>query len=173
MLAEQDPLTGLYNRRYVDAQLSLALMRLRDGGPELAIAMIDLDHFKRVNDRFSHEVGDDVLRELGELLSRCADAVRGGVAARIGGEEFLVILPGTDRAAARTCFEAPRREIADRDWAPIAAGLAVTASIGVVSAPGDGQRSSALLRLADERLYAAKAAGRNIVIADGADETSR
>ena len=163
-LAERDPLTGLYNRRYVDEQLSLSLMAVRDGGPALAIAMIDLDFFKRVNDLRSHEVGDDVLRAVGQILSRLAAAVPGGVAARMGGEEFLLILPGTDEGAVEACAEAVRRSIAEHDWQPITAGVAVTASIGVAVAPADGQRNSSLLGAADRRLYLAKSSGRDRVV---------
>jgi two-component system cell cycle response regulator len=169
-LAVRDPLTGLHNRRYVDEQLSLALMRLRDGGPQLAIAMIDLDHFKQVNDRFSHEVGDDVLRAVGKILSQAVSTAPGAVAARMGGEEFLLVLPDLTPDVAGERFEALRRSIADYDWRLIAAGLTVTASIGVVVAPADGQRSPVLLRTADARLYLAKGSGRNRVICSSAED---
>jgi diguanylate cyclase (GGDEF)-like protein len=169
-LAVRDPLTGLHNRRYVDEQLSLALMRLRDGGPQLAIAMIDLDHFKQVNDRFSHEVGDDVLRAVGKILSQAVSTAPGAVAARMGGEEFLLVLPDLTPDVAGEQFEALRRSIADYDWRLIAAGLTVTASIGVVVAPADGQRSPVLLRTADARLYLAKGSGRNRVICSSAED---
>lgn len=163
-LAERDSLTGLYNRRYIDEQLSLFLVAVRDGGPALTIAMIDLDLFKRVNDMRSHEVGDDVQRAVGEILSRLAATVPGGVAARLGGEEFLLILPGTDEEVADGCAEAVRRSIEEHDWWPITAGIPVTVSIGVAISPADGQRSSKLLGVADARLYSAKRSGRNRVV---------
>lgn len=172
-LAERDPLTGLYNRRYVDEQLSLSLMAVRDGGPSLAIAMIDLDLFKRVNDLRSHEVGDDALRAVGHILSRLVATVPGGVAARMGGEEFLLILPGTDEEAADALAEAVRLSIAEHDWQPITAGLSVTVSIGVAVAPTDGHRRSKLLGTADARLYSAKRSGRNRVVRSEATHTPR
>lgn len=163
-LAERDPLTGLHNRRHVDEHLGMSLMNLSNGGPSLAIAMIDLDHFKLVNDSLSHEAGDEVLRTLGRILAQAAELVPGSVAARLGGEEFLLILPGTGEEAARERAEALCRAIADFDWSPITGGLPVTASIGVAVAPADGSQSSDLLRTADMRLYVAKRDGRNRVV---------
>ncbi|TFD12015.1 GGDEF domain-containing protein [Cryobacterium sp. TMT1-21] len=163
-LAERDPLTGLHNRRFVDEHLGLALMRLREGGPELAVAMLDLDHFKRINDTFSHEIGDEVLRAIGRILIDAVWAVPGGIAARLGGEEFLLILPETDANQARAVFDELGRTIADFDWWPMTENLPVTASIGVAVAPLDGEHTSDLLRAADTRLYVAKQAGRNQVV---------
>ncbi|TFB84469.1 GGDEF domain-containing protein [Cryobacterium algoricola] len=163
-LAERDPLTSLHNRRFVDEHLSIAAIRSGEGGPCFAIAMIDIDHFKRINDALSHAVGDEVLRKLGEILKLAANRVAGGIAARLGGEEFLLILPGADAAEARERFEEARSDIADYDWTPITAGLPVTASIGVALAPEDGVQTSDLLRAADVRLYVAKRDGRNRVV---------
>ncbi|TFD28279.1 diguanylate cyclase [Cryobacterium cryoconiti] len=163
-LAERDPLTGLHNRRFVDERLGVALLRMREGGPTLAIAMVDLDHFKRINDTLSHEVGDSVLREVGRLLIDAAASVTDGIAARLGGEEFLLALPGLEAGEAQLHFEAVCRAIADHDWSPITGSLPVTASIGVALAPADGQQSSDLLRAADVRLYVAKRDGRNRVV---------
>lgn len=163
-LAERDPLTGLHNRRFVDEHLGSALMRLREGGLPLAIAMIDLDHFKRINDTLSHEVGDEVLRALGRILIDAAKAVPDAIAARLGGEEFLLILPETDAETAHAYFEGLCRTIAGYNWAPITHTLPVTASIGVALAPDDGSQSSDLLRAADVRLYVAKRDGRNRVV---------
>jgi two-component system, cell cycle response regulator len=163
-LAEQDPLTGLPNRRFIDEQLALELMRVREGGVPLSIAMVDIDHFKRINDSLSHAVGDEVLRTLGQILTDAVAPVPGGVAARLGGEEFLLILPGLTPAEAYARFETVCRSIADFDWSPITADLPVTASLGVARAPADGDKKSELLRAADVRLYAAKRDGRNRVV---------
>lgn len=154
----------MHNRRFVDEHLGSALMRLREGGLPLAIAMIDLDHFKRINDTLSHEVGDEVLRALGRILIDAAKAVPDAIAARLGGEEFLLILPETDAESAHAYFEDLCRTIAGYDWAPITHTLPVTASIGVALAPDDGSQSSDLLRAADVRLYVAKRDGRNRVV---------
>jgi two-component system cell cycle response regulator len=163
-LAERDPLTGLHNRRFVDEHLGAALMTLREGGLPLAIAMIDLDHFKRINDTLSHEVGDEVLRTLGRILINAVKSVPDAIAARLGGEEFLLILPATDADTAHANFEGLCRTIADFDWTPITQHLPVTASIGAALAPDDGIQSSDLMRAADVRLYVAKRDGRNRVV---------
>ncbi|MEA2445966.1 MAG: hypothetical protein QOJ12_3258 [Thermoleophilales bacterium] len=159
--AERDWLTGLYNRRY----LAAALERLNDGpGAEpLSLAIVDLDHFKDVNDRFGHDVGDRVLVRAGELL---ADAVRpADVVARTGGEEFVILMPVADTEAATACAERLRAIVAAENWHAITADLAVTASIGVASTSVD-TRADDVLKLADRRLYAAKHAGRNRVDAE-------
>jgi diguanylate cyclase (GGDEF)-like protein len=163
-LAERDSLTGLHNRRHMEDKLSHVLTTVREGGPPVAVGMLDLDHFKRINDILSHVVGDDVLRTVGQILTRATAEVAGGAATRIGGEEFLLILPGTDADRAREFFDALCGSIASYDWLPVTKGIPVTASIGVVVAPTDGQRRSALLRAADVRLYAAKHGGRNRVV---------
>jgi diguanylate cyclase (GGDEF)-like protein len=157
--AERDWLTGLYNRRY----LAAALDRLTDGvGDEpLSLAIVDLDHFKHVNDRFGHDIGDRVLVRTAELL---LDAVRpSDVVARTGGEEFVVLMPHTEPAAAVACCERLRAAIRDEPWERIAAGMTLTASVGVASLP-DASDLDALARLADRRLYAAKHAGRDRVV---------
>ena len=159
--AERDWLTGLYNRRY----LAAALERLNDGaGSEpLSLAIVDLDHFKEVNDRFGHDVGDRVLVRAGELL---ADAVRpSDVVARTGGEEFVVLMPVADTEAATACADRLRGIVAAERWDQIAPGLRVTASIGVASTSA-GTGADDVLKLADRRLYAAKHAGRNRVDAE-------
>ena len=162
-MSERDPLTGLHNRRFVDEHLDRLLVGLRDGGSPLAIAMLDVDHFKQVNDTVSHGTGDDVLRALGVILDDSLADVPGGIAARLGGEEFLLILPGLVPAEVRSLCEAVRSAIDGFDWAPITGRLQVTASLGVALAPQDADTSSALLRAADVRMYVAKRDGRNRV----------
>jgi len=153
-----DPVTGLPNRREFDAQIGQLVAR--STGP-LALALLDLDHFKRVNDRFSHLVGDDVLRVCARLLresSRDRDLV-----ARFGGEEFAIVLPGAEFPIALVVCERMRRAIAEYPWDTIQPGLAVTASLGcVVGLPGTTTQE--MLTGADRQLYAAKAAGRNLVM---------
>lgn len=146
----EDPLTGLANRRFLDHLLVAAQ-------PGLTVAMIDVDHFKSVNDRFSHQVGDEVLRRLGHLLrTACRDA---DTAARYGGEEFaLLIHDGMADLAERV-----RARVEAYDWHRISPGLRITVSIGV--AAGDETTSPEnLVALADSRLYEAKRAGRNRVV---------
>ncbi|SFF72956.1 diguanylate cyclase (GGDEF) domain-containing protein [Actinoplanes philippinensis] len=149
----EDPLTGLGNRRHLD--------QLMAGGlAGHAILLVDVDHFKRVNDEHSHLVGDGVLRLLAGLLR---SACRGDdVVVRFGGEEFAVLLSGSDLDNAVTTAERLRAEVAAHDWAAVAPGLTVTVSIGL--ALGDESTDpGVVLARADERLYAAKRAGRDRV----------
>lgn len=166
-MAERDPLTELHNRRFVDEHLSMLLSLLREGGAPVAIAMIDVDHFKRINDTLSHEVGDDVLRTLGRILTKSVESVPGAIAARLGGEEFLLILPAHDAAAVGALCEKVRLDVAGHDWSHIDGGLRVTVSLGVALAPVDAVTSSSLLRAADVRMYVAKRDGRNRVVHAG------
>ena len=166
-MAERDPLTELYNRRHVDERLAALLQSLREGGPSVAVAMLDVDHFKRINDTLSHEVGDVVLRTLGGILRQAVAGVPGAIAARLGGEEFLLILPGLSPVEVRMRCERVRLEVSGHDWSPIAAGLGVTVSLGVAIAPEDATTSSSLLRAADVRMYVAKRDGRNRVVHAG------
>ncbi len=153
-----DPVTGLPNRRDFDAEFGQLVAR--STGP-IALVLLDLDHFKRVNDRFSHLVGDDVLRICARLLresSRDHDLV-----ARFGGEEFAVVLPGAELPIALVVCERMRRGIEEFNWSTLHPGLGVTASLGcAVGLPGTTTQE--LLGEADRHLYAAKAAGRNTVM---------
>ncbi len=164
-MSYRDPLTGLLNRRHVDEDLDRRLA----GCAPLAVAMVDLDHFKAVNDTCSHDAGDAVLLRTAAMLEAAvARAARspGAYAARLGGEEFLLVLPGLDLVRARELAEDLRHRIAAHDWSDVAPGAPVTASIGLAAAPGPPQpvsRCAELLREADVQLYAAKAAGRDRV----------
>lgn len=162
-LSCRDPLTGLYNRRHLDEDLDRRLTQ----GEDLAIAMVDLDHFKRVNDTCSHEAGDAVLVRLAALLDDATAAAHAeAYAARLGGEEFLLVLPGHGTPAARAVAETLRRTIAATDWTDIAPRAPVTASIGLASSPDAGRaplERAGLLREADRQVYAAKDAGRDRV----------
>ncbi|MDP5181703.1 GGDEF domain-containing protein [Blastococcus sp. BMG 814] len=160
-LSLRDPLTGLYNRRYVDDELP-RLLAAHPG--EVTVALLDLDHFKRINDTCSHEVGDRVLRTVAELLQEHGrrDSDPGGsFVARLGGEEFLLVLTGTDPGTAVRQLEAVRRAIGAHPWDELTAGLPVTVSIG--SAHGGTTPADALGR-ADAALYAAKRQGRDRVV---------
>ena len=158
----RDPLTGLYNRRYVDDRLPALLARGREDAASLAVAIADLDHFKLVNDTLSHDTGDEVLRRIGTMLQSFA-VERGGFAARLGGEEFLLVLPGLDDAAAVAACEQLRTAVREHTWTPVVGDIPVTISLGVVSTFAGAATPSQLMALADQRLYASKHAGRDRV----------
>ncbi len=160
----EDALTGVANRRRLDQRLADEFaLALRHGRP-LAVAIADLDHFKDVNDRHSHAVGDAALRATARLLAgqvRHTDLV-----ARFGGEEFVVLLVETDAGAALRVCEKLRTAVAEHDWSAIQPGLALTVSIGVCADTAVTSHER-MLALADRNLYLAKAAGRNRVIGSG------
>jgi diguanylate cyclase (GGDEF)-like protein len=161
--ARRDPLTGLRNRRFLDEELPELIAA---GGP-LTVAIVDLDHFKRVNDQLSHDVGDQVLVQVAKLLETELAAVSpDGFVARMGGEEFLLVLPGTEVADATAHLDGVRRAIRCFDWAELTRGVPVTVSIGMAGLqdlPTPTQAS--LLSTADRHLYVAKHAGRDRVVA--------
>jgi diguanylate cyclase (GGDEF)-like protein len=158
--AREDPLTGLANRRAFDDAFPARLADARAAGRPLAVALFDIDRFKTVNDRFTHAIGDAVLREVAALLG--AHCRASDVAARIGGEEFVLLLREADRASALAVAGRVRTEVAARDWSAVAEGLTVTISAGVAADPGTGSAAD-LLRAADDALYRAKRAGRDRV----------
>ena len=165
--ARRDPLTGLYNRRFIDERLPQAMAEATMAGTPLTVALIDLDYFKRINDTLSHDVGDRVLVAVADLLSTRQDSLASdGFAARMGGEEFLVVLPGVSAAGAPQRLEMIRLDVASYHWAPVTGELPVTVSIGAVTVtPAGGDTQAELLAEADRRLYAAKRAGRDRVVA--------
>lgn len=161
-LSIHDDLTGLHNRRHFDEQAANAYARARRYGQPLTVMICDVDHFKDVNDRYSHAVGDAVLAQLGRALRhgvREADIV-----ARYGGEEFVVVFPQTAIQQAAVLCERIRERVAGFDWTEVQPGLRVTLSMGL---DGDLARGSvdAMLAAADGRMYEAKAAGRDRVVA--------
>ncbi|WP_295452078.1 sensor domain-containing diguanylate cyclase [uncultured Thiodictyon sp.] len=163
--AIRDPLTGLFNRRYLDETLPRELQVSRRRGEPLAVAMLDLDHFKRFNDAYGHEAGDAVLRAVGALLNASLRA--GDLACRYGGEELTLILPGTSLDAARERLDGLRRAIMQTRILYRGGDLpAITASVGVAVAGGEETDATALLARADAALYRAKEAGRNRIVAD-------
>ncbi len=161
-LADEDSLTGLANRRAAERALAVAL---ESASPvPLALLFMDLDHFKTINDRFGHAMGDRVLREYAQLMRQSSRS--GDIAARWGGEEFLLILMGADAARAGEIGERLRSAVERFDWAALDPALAVTLSIGLASSTETtGRGAGSLLALADARLYAAKSGGRNRVVA--------
>jgi diguanylate cyclase (GGDEF)-like protein len=163
-LSVRDPLTGLHNRRHLDSRLIELLAEVETGTTQLTVGLLDLDHFKRINDTRSHAVGDEVLRQVAGLLQAATGELPGGIAARMGGEEFLVLLPGMDRAEGTERLERLRRDIAAHPWADVTDGISVTVSVGVASAPTDATARAELLSVADENLYRAKRAGRDQVV---------
>ncbi|MGY1602069.1 diguanylate cyclase [Geodermatophilus sp. SYSU D00815] len=168
-LSLRDPLTGLYNRRYVDEQLPGLLRRAAAVAAPVTVALLDVDHFKRVNDTCSHEVGDQVLRTVGELLEQleAPEAGTGSFVARMGGEEFLLVLVG-DPAEAVAHLDAVRRAVAGHPaWGRLTGGLPVTVSIGATCAAGPvAEPPVELLGRADRHLYRAKREGRDRVVDD-------
>lgn len=161
--AVQDPLTGLANRRGLERWLAEHWSRVVFGQP-LALLLLDLDHFKQINDRFGHATGDLVLQAVAELLR--AECRATDLAARYGGEEFVLAFAGTNTAAALPLAERIRCLIASQGWSRVAPGLDVTSSFGLADA-SEAVDVTALLTLADRRLYAAKFGGRNRVVASG------
>ncbi|BCJ55037.1 hypothetical protein Asp14428_65120 [Actinoplanes sp. NBRC 14428] len=156
--ATEDPLTGLPNRR--GAELRLPTMTAHAG--DLCVAIADVDLFKGVNDRFGHFVGDEVLRRIASVLR---DSVRDSdLVARLGGEEFLIGLDGVDLDEGRARCEVLRAQVAAYPWESLEPGLSVTISLGLAVIPADGDLPAAMTR-ADQRLYDAKRAGRNRVVA--------
>ncbi|MFG1608416.1 diguanylate cyclase [Actinoplanes sp. NPDC049265] len=163
-MAHRDALTGLYNRRYVNERMPALLGEVSFDGTPLSLALVDLDHFKRINDTLSHNTGDTVLQHLGQLLSDAAGERE--FAARMGGEEFVLIFPATEADEAERRCEALRRRIADYPWSTITGTLPVTASIGITTVFDGDLSPSAVLSRADRNLYAAKHNGRNRVVGD-------
>lgn len=166
--AIRDPLTGLFNRRYLDETLPRELYRRQRAGEPLVVAMLDLDHFKHFNDLYGHEAGDTVLRAVGGLLRRSLRA--SDLACRYGGEELTVVMSGSSLDDARTRLDALRQAVVHLHL-PYRDGTlpAVTVSIGVASADAGETDPAALLSRADAALYRAKEQGRNRVEVAGAN----
>ncbi|HWF63183.1 MAG TPA: PleD family two-component system response regulator [Rhizomicrobium sp.] len=167
-MAITDQLTGLHNRRYMSRHLDNLLANARRGGRPLAFVIMDIDHFKQVNDTYGHDIGDEVLKE---FAGRIAANVRGiDLACRYGGEECVVVMPDTDVAFACSIAERLRQTVEANpvkvSRAPGA--LNVTISIGIARMEGEGDTAEALLHRADQALYRAKRSGRNRVVADAA-----
>jgi diguanylate cyclase (GGDEF)-like protein len=159
-MATHDPLTGLHNRRYADDYLEERIGEFERYGRSFALAILDLDFFKRINDDFSHHAGDEVLKSVATILAeRCRDT---DLVARYGGEEFLLCFPQADLASAREACEKIRLAVEMTEWGLLVPGVRVTLSAGVTTMQaGFGRRE--LLGAADQALYVAKSDGRNRV----------
>lgn len=157
-LAHTDPLTGIPNRRYLEMTLDTALLNIKTAGGKLSVAMMDIDHFKAINDTYSHAVGDIVLRRVANIVT---EQLRGeDLVSRIGGEEFLIVLRNTHVEAAQEACERILSAFRNYDWGAITPGLKVTASIGIADTQQLTDRAS-IVAAADTALYQAKIAGRN------------
>jgi two-component system cell cycle response regulator len=164
-MALTDSLTGLYNRRYLTAHLEGLMARTAAGVDGPALLALDIDRFKSINDGYGHPGGDVVLCEISQRIARNVRPF--DLVARYGGEEFVVVMPETPIAVAAAVAERLRHAIADEPIVSpdIPAGVRVTISIGVAATlPGGDDSSAALLKRADDALYAAKHLGRNRVM---------
>ncbi len=158
-----DRLTGLYNRRHMEASLRRELERAKRTGTNLGLVLMDVDHFKRFNDTHGHEAGDLVLKELGAFL--CSSIRAGDIPCRFGGEELLIILPASDLVDSYKQAERIRKGVENLAIRHSENSLRVTVSVGVSSFPDNGDTTEALINAADSALYKAKRAGRDTVVA--------
>ena len=162
-MAMTDPLTGLYNRCYLDQHLEMAMQRNRTAGKPLSFLLLDIDHFKVVNDSHGHAAGDKILKQFAERIER---SVRGfDLCARFGGEEFVVMMPEADRALAEKVGERLRwaMEVEAFETGEDVGAIDVTCSVGGATLR-DGEDAPSLMKRADMALYKAKNAGRNKMV---------
>jgi diguanylate cyclase (GGDEF)-like protein len=159
----RDPLTGLFNRRFLEETLEREIRRAVRSEQALGLLMLDLDHFKKFNDTYGHEAGDSVLRETALFLAKSVRAE--DIVCRFGGEEFVVILPLADLHATQARAERIRSKLRDLTVMHQGRSLGmITASLGVSALPDHGTARSALLEAADAALYRAKREGRDRVV---------
>lgn len=162
----RDELTGVHNRRHFVQVAEQELQRAQREGHPLSLVMMDIDHFKKINDQHGHPTGDAALKAVGTML---AGTTRSGhLASRLGGEEFAVLLPGADHAQALACAEQWRSTLADMTILADGTALRLTASFGVASFPQQADSLVGLMKVADTRLYRAKALGRDRVAGEAA-----
>jgi len=167
-MAITDGLTGLYNRRYMESHLGALVEQAASRGKPLTALVLDIDYFKSINDSHGHDAGDDVLRE---FSTRIKKSIRGiDLACRLGGEEFVIVMPETDMAVATIVAERLRRRIASEPFSVShgARMLDVTISIGIATLDTADDNAATILKRADQALYRAKRDGRNRVVADAA-----
>jgi two-component system cell cycle response regulator len=163
-LALTDSLTGLYNRNYLEAHLENVVQHSISAGKPVSMLLLDLDHFKKINDTYGHAAGDEVLHEFAGCIQRVIRSV--DMAARFGGEEFVVLMPETSTAAAANVAERLRQAteemalpVADSDEV-----MKITTSVGVCVSLSEDDTGAQMIRRSDEALYGAKNAGRNRVV---------
>jgi two-component system cell cycle response regulator len=161
-MAIMDGLTGLYNKRYFTEALDREMARARRYSRPLSLIMIDIDFFKNINDTYGHLAGDHILKELGELL--ISRVRREELVARYGGEELVILLPETDKEGAFKVAELMRQRVESHTFIFANKKIRVTVSAGVSEAVECDYDLSEIIKIADERLYAAKRAGRNKVM---------
>ncbi|RQS57813.1 MULTISPECIES: sensor domain-containing diguanylate cyclase [unclassified Burkholderia] len=162
-MAATDPMTGASNRRQFIAQVEREIVRAERDGTPFCLLALDLDNFKNINDAYGHQIGDEVLRG---VVRQCLEAIRpAGALARVGGEEFMALLPEMPLEGARMTAERVRSSIASSPFGLDFKRVQVTVSVGVAQYGVDGGTVDALLRAVDERLYQAKRDGRNRVVA--------
>jgi two-component system cell cycle response regulator len=168
-MAVKDSLTGLSNRRYFDSHMQLKFDKALGANQPLSLVMLDIDHFKSVNDTYGHAAGDDVLREFARRMSKNFRTTVDMVC-RLGGEEFVVVMPNTDIRLAMVVAERLRQQIAAHPFIVDggAKQIPVTVSAGVAAIEPPDDTIDALIKRSDEALYAAKRSGRNKVVAEAA-----
>jgi diguanylate cyclase (GGDEF)-like protein len=160
-MALHDTLTGLFNRRFLAETLERELSRAKRENQPVSLLMIDIDHFKLVNDSFGHKAGDEVLKSFGEHL--LAHIRTEDIAFRYGGEEFLVVLPGASLHDSQLRADNIRKMVEEISFSIEDKHGQITVSVGVAEYPGNGTTPDEVLTKADEALYAAKKGGRNRV----------
>ena len=158
-LAITDGLTGIFNHRHLQERLSQEFSRLERFTEPLSILILDIDHFKEINDTYGHPVGDSVLKGVVDVIKKTIRNI--DIPARYGGEEFAVILLGTGAHGALNIAERLRKAVMNRTFSAVNQTFKVTVSIGISTCPNDGKRKEEIIEKADKALYHAKNSGRN------------
>jgi diguanylate cyclase (GGDEF)-like protein len=169
--ATRDPLTGLFNRRYLDEILRGEIVRARQNGSTVGIIMADIDHFKYINDLYGHKAGDLMLQALGDLFKKCVRTA--DIVCRYGGEEFVVVMPGASVSTVNRCAEEIRSKCHALRLAYKNHEIRTTISLGAATYPQHGSSGDEVLVHADQSLYRAKQEGRNRVVVYSTESDSQ